>query len=257
MKTQMAVSRLLAVVTTLLLSWSTAPAQAMDPTLAEILRIQDESARGSSSVGTMTMRIKTAQWERTLTLKTWSQGTNKTLVRIEAPAKEKGTATLKVDGDIWNYLPKVDRTIKVPGSMMSASWMGSHFSNDDLVRESRFTDHFTCQFLQKADPAAGRHHHVVECTPRPTAPVVWGKVQLRVRAEDKLADQVTYYDEKGALVRTMTFSGFDVVGGRKMARRMQLTVADRPNELTEIHYDEITFDVKHPEQTFTLQALKR
>jgi len=223
--------------------------------LQQILEAQDTSGRGASSVGTMVMRIRTSNWERALTLKVWSEGTTKTLVVIEAPAKEKGTATLKVDQNIWNYLPKVDRTVKIPGSMMSSSWMGSHLSNDDLVRESRFAEHFRCTFAEK--PAGAQGRYVIDCIPKPNAPVVWGKVRIRARAEDKLAEEITYYDEKNALARTVAFSDFAVVAGRKMARVMRTRPADKPDEFTELQFVQMAFDVKHSEQTFTLQALKR
>lgn len=224
-------------------------------TVTDLLRVQDDATRGASSRGTMTMRVKTARWERSLTLKMWTKGTEKTLMRIESPAKERGTSTLKVDKNIWNYLPKVDRTIKVPASMMSGSWMGSHFTNDDLVQESRYSEDFDCKFLEKPQDAKGKYR--VECTPKPDAPVVWGKVVLQARAEDKLADEITFFDEAGKLVRTMTMSDFAELGGRKLARRMRLEPADKSGEYTEVVYEEMAFDVDLPEHTFTLQALKR
>ncbi|MBI5497571.1 MAG: outer membrane lipoprotein-sorting protein [Deltaproteobacteria bacterium] len=234
----------------------TAGARAQDVTVEELMRAQDDALRGASSTGTMTMRVKTARWERSLTMQSWSEGTEKTLVRILAPAKEKGTATLKVEGNIWNYLPKVDRTIKVPGSMMGGSWMGSHFTNDDLVREARYSEDFTCAFVEKPDGKT-RDHWVIDCTPRPNAPVVWGRVRLAIRAVDKLADRIDYLDEKGARVRTLVFSEFTTLGGRKLARMMRMVPADKPDEFTEVHQDDLAFDVKLPADTFTLQALKK
>ena len=114
------------------------------PDVLELLRLTDDLMRGDSSRGTMTMRVKTKRFERTITMEIVSKGTERSLIRIIAPAKEKGTATLKVGDQIWNYLPKIDRTIKVPGSMMSGAWMGSHFSNNDLVRQVRFSEDFDC-----------------------------------------------------------------------------------------------------------------
>jgi hypothetical protein len=229
-------------------------ALAAEPTVDELLRLQDDATRGSSSQGRITMRVKTDRWERTLSMRVFSEGTEKTLVRIESPAKERGTATLKVDQGIWNYLPKVDRTIKVPASMMSGSWMGSHFTNDDLVRESRYSEDYACGFTP--EPATAATHWVISCTPKPNAPVVWGRVVLRVRKVDRLADTVRYLDERGRLVRTMDMSDFTQVGDRRLARTMRLVPADKPQELTEVTYDEMVFDVKLPPSTFTLQALK-
>ena len=117
------------------------PAQAqVDP--YEIIDRVDELYRGESSHGTSTMEVVTENWTRQMTMELWSLGNDYSLVRIQAPAREAGTATLKADRDIYNYLPKVDRTIKIPTSMMGGSWMGSHFTNDDLVQESRLVDDY-------------------------------------------------------------------------------------------------------------------
>lgn len=203
----------------------------------------------------MTMRIKTARWERVVTMSVWSKGSEKTLIRIEAPAKERGIATLKVENDIWNYLPKVDRTIKVPASMMSGSWMGSHFSNDDLVREYRFSEDFTCEFVDPA--AAAEDHWVIRCVPNPDAPIVWGKVLIRVRQSDELVDEVTYFDERDRLVRTAIYSDITDLDGRRMPTRIRIQPADEPDEYTEIIYEELSFDIEIDDRTFSLQALRR
>jgi len=227
-----------------------------EPTVEELLRKTDDLMRGSSSEGTVTMRVKTARWDRSLTMKVWSEGTEKTLFQILAPAKEKGTATLKVDNNIWNYLPKVDRTIKVPASMMSGSWMGSHFTNDDIVKESRFVDDFVCELVGRPGSDTDSHW-VIDCVPLPEAPVVWGKVVLKVRAVDELVDEITYFDEEDRLVRTMTYSDIGELGGRRIPRHMKMVPTDEPDEFTEVIYEDLAFDVKHPARTFTLQALRR
>ena len=108
----------------------------------EIIDRVDRLMRGESSHGKSTMEVVTEHWTRSLSMEIWSLGTEHSLIRVTAPAKEAGTATLKADKDIWNYLPKVDRTIKIPASMMSGSWMGSHFTNDDLVKDSRLIDQY-------------------------------------------------------------------------------------------------------------------
>ena len=164
-------------------------------------------------------------------------------------------ATLKVEDNIWNYLPKVDRTMKVPASMMSGAWMGSHFSNDDLVKESRMAQDYTFAITSTpADNEAGEY--VIECTPKPDAPVVWGKVVVKVRGSDEMPTEITYWDEKGNLKRTMVFDEIREMGGRTIPCRMKLVPADKPDEFTEIVYDEIEYDVEIPDETFTLQALK-
>lgn len=229
--------------------------EAAGPTVAELLQRTDDLMRGNSSEGTFTMHVKTARWDRSMTMKAWSEGTDKSLLQILAPAKDRGTATLKVDQNIWNYLPKVDRTIKVPASMMSGSWMGSHFTNDDLVKHSRFDTDYDCEFT--AQPDGGEGHYVIDCVPKPDAPVVWGKVVIKIRGSDELVEEVAYFDEENQLIRTFAYMDFGELGGRRVPRRTQVIPADKPEELTEIVYEELKFDVKHPRSTFTLQALKR
>ena len=226
------------------------------PTAEELLNRTDDVQRGESSHGTVTMNVKTDRWDRSLTMEMWTEGEDKSLIVIRSPAKEAGMATLKVDDNIWNYLPKVDRTMKVPASMMSGSWMGSHFSNDDLVKESRMADDYTFAFTHK--PSDGdANEYVIECTPKPDAPVVWGKVVVTVDGETELPTEITYWDEKGELKRTMTFDDVKDLDGRQIPCRMKLVPADEPEEYTEVLYDDIEFDIEIPPETFTLQALKQ
>ncbi len=228
--------------------------QADDPTVEDLMLAADDLLRGESSEGRITMRVRTARWQRELRLYLLSEGSEKALVRIESPPKERGTATLKVEQNIWNYLPRVDRTIKVPGSMMQAAWMGSHFTNDDLVRESRFSEDFECRFEQR--PAEGADHWFVRCVPLPDAPVVWGAVEARFRVEDRLLDRVEYFDERDRLVRTVVYDDIGPLGGRTLPRRMRVVPADAPDEFTEIVYDELRFEVEVGDGAFTLQALR-
>jgi len=231
-------------------------ALAGEPTAEDLLNASDDMYRGDSSTATISMHVKTARWDRTMTMDVWSQGEEKSLLLIKSPAKEAGTATLKVEDNIWNYLPKVDRTMKVPASMMSGAWMGSHFSNDDLVKESRMAQDYEFAITSKpADNPEGLY--IVECTPLPDAPVVWGKVIVKVRGEDLLTTEITYWDEKGELKRTMQFLDIKELGGRNMPSKMMLLPADKPDEYTEVIYEALDFDAEVPESTFTLQSLKQ
>ncbi len=224
-----------------------------EPTVEDLLRATDDVARGEHSIATVSMHVKTARYERSMKMKAWSKGTEKTLIQILEPAKEKGMATLKVNDDIWNYMPKIDRTMKVPSGMMSGSWMGSHFSNDDLVRENRLSEEFDATMTSKPDGKSDGLY-VIELIPKPEAPVVWGKVVSRVRA-DMIPVDVRYYDEKGALVRTMSFGEPRMMGGRMMPTSMTITPEDKPGESTRIEYDEMDFDTEVPESLFSKQAL--
>ena len=231
--------------------------QAQEPLNAkDILDRVDDLFRGSSSKGIMTMKIVTVHWTRTLKVEWWSEGKDKSLMRILRPKKEKGTATLRVGNDIWNYLPKVNRIIKLPSSMMSASWMGSHFTNDDLVKESRMAEDYTFEltFRGKRD---GQQVLEVTCHPKPDAAVVWGKILVVVRPVDYLPVKILYYDEDMKLMRTMYFGDIGPLGDRVLPRVMRIIPEANPDEMTEITYERMTFDLVLPAGTFSIRSLKR
>ena len=225
-------------------------------TARDILNKVDDLYRGTSSHGMMTMEVVTAHWKRTLSLEFWSKGKDKSLIRILAPLKEKGTATLRSGNEIWNYLPKVNRVIKLPSSMMSATWMGSHFTNDDLVKESRFTEDYDCQITFQG-LRKGENVIEISCIPKPDAPVVWGKVEIVVRRSDYLPVVMRYYDEGLHLARTMTFSQFRRMSGRTLPAALTLTPADKSGEKTEVVYDKITFDILLNDEVFSIRNLQR
>ena len=233
-----------------------ASAEPTKPTLEELLNGVDDVQRGSSSKARVSMHVKTKRWERSLVMDSVSEGEDKSLIRIVSPAKEAGTATLMVDDNVWNYLPKVDRTMKVPSSMMSGAWMGSHFTNNDLVRSARLADEFTYELKQEPEED-GKGQWVIECTPKEDAPVVWGKVVVTIRGSDRVPSEITYWDEDGSLVRTMSFLDVQDVGGRPVPMKMKLLPADAPDEFTEIGYESLEFDPKLAPNTFSLQTLKK
>lgn len=238
------------------------PARGAEPELSrtlsarELLDRVDDLFRGKTSNGVMTMKVVTAHWSRELKLEEWSEGEDKSLVRILSPRKERGTATLKVGNDIWNYLPKVKRVITLPSSMMGDSWMGSHFTNDDLVKDSRMTDDYDYEvsFRGLRD---GVQVTEITCRPRPRAAVVWGKIVMRVRDADELPLAGEYYDEDMKLARTMSFSDFREMGGRMMPARMTIVPADKPKESTTVIYESLAFDAPLDKGTFSLRNLQR
>ncbi|MBZ5498956.1 MAG: outer membrane lipoprotein-sorting protein [Acidobacteriia bacterium] len=216
----------------------------------------DRIFRGNSSIGTMEMSVVTSHWRRDMTLAIWSEGTDKVLVKVLAPKKEAGTATLKVGSDIWNYLPKIDRTIRIPTSMMMASWMGSHFTNDDLVKESRLVRDYDIK-LSFDGARDGQEVYEFTLTPLPQAPVVWGRITMVVRKNDLMPLGAKYYAEDGRLKRTLVFSQFRELGGRLVPSVMHMTPEDKPGEYTEIRYTELKFDIPLPPDTFSLAALRK
>jgi Outer membrane lipoprotein-sorting protein len=230
----------------------------------EIIDRVDRLLRGESSRGTIEMEIRTENWERSLRMQAWSLGTDYSLIRVESPAREAGTATLKADTEVWNYLPRVDRTIKVPASMMMGSWMGSHFTNDDLVHESRLIEDYDIA-LAFDGPADGPADDAadddavwdLQLTPKPEAPVVWGRIDYRVRKADLMPLWAKYFDEDNALVRTMSFEDFREMGGRLVPARMVVQPQDKPEESTVILYRDLEFDIGLEENFFSLRNLRR
>ena len=233
------------------------PAATQTPeTAREIIELVDRVMRGDSSHGVARMEIVTEHWERQLTMELWSLGTDYSLVRLRAPAKEAGTATLMADDDIWNYLPKVDRTINVPASMMAGSWMGSHFTNDDLVKESQLVEDYDIEVTYEGD-RDGVMVWEFTLTPKPEAAVVWGRVDYQVRQADYMPLWAKYLDEDGKVSRTMRFSEFKNLGGRTVPLVMDMYPADKPDERTTVRYDELEFDIDIDRSFFSLQTLKR
>lgn len=222
----------------------------------EILRRVDDMWRGNSSAGLMTMNIKTAHWERTLQMKGYSKGKDLSLMRIVYPKSEAGTGTLKVDENIWNYLPKTRRVMKVPSSMMMGSWMGSHFTNDDLVKESRLEDDYSFE-LVSVNGEDGTLLYDITLLPKPDAAVVWGKIVITVRADDLVPVLEEFYDEDGELVRRMTFDNITVLQDRTVPLTLKIVPVDKPEEYTEIIYDKLLFDIPIEDDFFSLQNLKR
>ncbi len=225
-----------------------------DPRVLEIIDEVDRLMRGESSAGLMRMEIDTEHWSRSLEMRIWSLGTRHSLVRVETPPREAGTATLMVENEVWNYLPNVDRTIKVPPSMMLGSWMSSHFTNDDLVKESRLIEDYDI-VISHEGPRDGEDVWEFTLTPKPEAPVIWGRIEQEVRKRDRMPLWARYYDEDGGLVRTMTFSDFRVLGGKTLPTRMVMEPTDG-DERTVVTYLELDFDVGLDEDFFSLRTLR-
>jgi outer membrane lipoprotein-sorting protein len=232
------------------------PARAAEPLDARaLMRKVDELWRGKSSHAQLTMVVKTARYERTMTMEAWSQGSQKSLVKILEPKKDRGIATLKVDKNIWNYLPKINRVTKIPPSMMMGSWMGSHFTNDDLVKESSYEDDYDSSITFDGE-RNGQRVYEVTSVPKPQAVVVWGKVVTEIAQDVLLPVRAVYYDEEGKPARTMLFEEPRTFDGRRLPTRLVLRPEDKPGESTTVIYDAIRFDVKLPPSLFSLRGLQ-
>jgi len=230
------------------------PAQAMQ--VEELIHHIDELWRGETSQANMTMTVKTRRYERSMTLEAWSRGKEYSLVVIRDPVKDRGIATLKVIGNIWNYLPKINRVTKVPSSMMSGSWMGSHFTNDDLVKESTYEDDYNSSISFEGE-RSGKLIYEISSLPKPDAAVVWGKVVMEIDQQTLAPYHSRYYDEEGALIRTLSFDRNKVIDGHAVPMRLSLQPEDKPDESTVILYQNIKFGVSLEAGFFSLQNLQK
>jgi len=231
---------------------STVPIQAQDA--KELVRAAIDNWRGQSSQGEMTMTIHRPSWERSMSMRSWTRGAKKSLVRVTAPKKDAGNGTLMVDSNMWTYSPKVNRVIKVPSSMMGQSWMGSDFSNKDVSRADDIVDQYDHELLG-TEESDGHPVYVIESIPHEDAAVVWGKEVLRIRDDHVLVSQ-EYFDQDGVLIKTLETLEIGEMGGRTLAIRQRMGKTDSPDEWTEMQVDAIEFDAEISDNVFTRSNLQ-
>ena len=236
----------------LLLSAAAAFSQ-QKPSAEEVIRRIDRLYRAESSFALMEMEIVNPNWRRTLRMRAWSEGTDKTLIRILDPAKERGTGTLRIGTEMWNYLPKINKTIRIPPSMMMSSWMGSDFTNDDLVKEFTFAADYEFRYVEVDHPEPDRLY--IECRPKEGRPIVWDRVLLVVDAQSLLPASEQYYDAQGELMRTMSFSDVRSFGDRTIPSVLEL-IPHGGKGKTVIRYLEAEFNIDVPADTFTTRNLR-
>ncbi|MCW5660019.1 MAG: outer membrane lipoprotein-sorting protein [Burkholderiaceae bacterium] len=211
---------------------------------------------GRTVQGDYEMTITTPRWQRTLGLKVWMDRPRRSFVRIVSPAKEAGIGSLRIGSEMWNYLPNVERIIKIPPSMMLQPWMGSDFTNDDLVKESSALDDYTHKLLE-TQPLDGAAVARVEALPKPEAAVVWGRIVYWVRLADAMPLKQEYFSERGELVRTMTFSEVRKVGTRVMPTRWEMRPQDKPGQFTTIVLKDAVFDRPIADEVFSQRNLQK
>ena len=225
-------------------------------TANEIIQKADDKMQGKSNRSVMKMTIVRPDWKREITMKGWAMGREYSLILITAPARDKGQAFLKRTKEMWNWQPSIDRVIKLPPSMMLQSWMGSDFTNDDLVKESSVVNDYT-QTLDGDSTINGISVYKIVLVPKPDAPVVWGKVISYIDKKEYNQLLVYYFDEEDVLVNTMILSAIKNMGGRLLPTRMEMIPADNPNQKTVIEYQELEFDIGLDESFFSMQNMKR
>ena len=225
-------------------------------TAKEVVQKMDENAFGGRLKSTMKMTIIRPTWTRTMALKSWADGDDYSLILITSPAREKGISYLKRAKEMWNFQPSIDRTVKMPPSMMMQSWMGSDFKNDDLVRQSSIVEDYTHKLLGK-ETIDGRECYKIEMIPDEDAPVVWGKVIIWIDVKDFLNLKTEHYDEDNDLVDTILGEDVQKMGGRTLPARMVLLPADETGHKTIMEYQSFEFDTKFEDRFFSTQNMKR
>lgn len=222
----------------------------------DIIAKADDYMKGDKSYAEMTIDIIRPTWNRTMKMKSWSFGTEYSISYILAPSKDKGTVFLKRDRELWNWLPTIERTVKMPPSMLSQSWMGTDLTNDDLVRESSNKDDYDASILGE-ESLDGHDTWKLELIPHPDASVVWGKVITWVDKDTYVYLKNEFYDEDDYLVNTMTSSDIKKVGSRYVATEMVVIPADNPENKTVLKIDKIDFNPAVKKSFFTVQQMKR
>ncbi|RLD38923.1 MAG: outer membrane lipoprotein-sorting protein [Bacteroidetes bacterium] len=229
---------------------------AQELTAVEIIKKADEKNRGETSQGEMTMTIVRPKWERSISMKTWSKGDKYFVIYITAPAKEKGQVFLKVDKEMWNWVPSISRMIKIPPSMMMQSWMGSDFTNDDLVKQSSIVVDYDHKLLEDEN-IRGMDCYKIELIPHEDAPVVWGKIISWITKDGFNLWKSEYYDEDDYLINIENSSDIKQMGDRKIPARVEMIPADDPGKKTIMEFKNLIFNQPIDDSFFSKQNMKR
>lgn len=230
------------------------PAKAEDaPSARTIVQEAVDYWRGESSYAEARMLIHRPGWERSMGFKGWTLGEKLSLVRFTAPAKDAGNASLTNDTEMWSYSPKINKTIKIPPSMMSQSWMGSDFSHSDLAKQRDVVEKYD-HSLVSTEVVDGKKVYTIESIPHEDAAVVWGKEVFRIR-EDHLIIERSFFDQDLKLVKKLISQDFLPSGTRFYAKTVRMQKAENPEEWTEVIHDTMKFAVDVKESMFTLSNL--
>ncbi len=224
------------------------------PDVDRLLRHYDDLYDSSGTIARVEISIVTPKKTRTLGLRLWGKGDDKALIVIDAPPRDAGTATLKVGKNLWNYLPKISRTIRVPPSMMMGSWMGSDLTNDDLVRDSSYEDDYESEVVGRSEDPPGWK---VRMNARPDAVGLWNTVEMVFSYDDWLPVMAQFFDRKDRLSRTMRFEDVKVLGGRRIPTLISIVPEREEGRRTEFRYLDVEFDVELSDDMFSLSRLER
>lgn len=238
----------------ILFSLFSIPALSAEPDAKAIIKSAIDNYRGLSSYSEAAMTIHRPDWERTVSMKVWTEGLDKSLVRITAPTKDRGSGTLLIDNNMWSYSPKINRVIKIPSSMSNQSWMGSDFSNNDIARADDIIDRYTHTLLNTRVENSSTIY-TIQSVPHEDAPVVWGKEILSINQNHVLLKH-EFYDQDNILIKTLTASDIKVIDDKHVSLRQRMQKTGKENEWTEFYSSVVKFNVELKENTFTLLNLR-
>jgi len=244
------------IISLLLLPVFTLNLAAQTLTATEIIQKADNKSRGKSSQGTMTLTIVRPDWKRSLTFTSWTKGRDYSMIYISAPAKEKGQVFLKRGKEMWNWMPSIERLIKIPPSMMMQSWMGSDFTNDDLVKESSIIHDYTHKLIGE-EMVRDQLCYKIELIPLPDAPVVWGKILTWVSKSGFDMWKAVYYDEEQQPVNTMNAYNLKQMGDRTILTTMEIIPANKKGNKTIMQVNSLVFDQPISDSFFSQQNMKK
>jgi outer membrane lipoprotein-sorting protein len=211
--------------------------------------------RGNASIATVVMTIHRPDWERKMTIKAWTRGKRESLFYIYSPPKDRGNGTLKKSREMWMYNPKINRVIKVPPSMMSQSWMGSDFSNNDLSKSDSFVDDYTHSIVD-TELHEGQTVYVIKSLPKPDAPVIWGMQMLKIR-QDLIWLSQEFFDEDLVPVKVMNTREIQLIDGKLYPKVWRMREVDTEDRYTELTYLSLAFKSDLPDGLFTQASLRR
>ncbi|RUT72867.1 outer membrane lipoprotein-sorting protein [Ancylomarina longa] len=221
-----------------------------------LVKEADEKMRGTSSKSNFSMTIERPGWSRTVKMKSWTIGNDYSLMYITSPAKEKGQVFLKRGNEMWNWIPSIERMVKIPPSMMMQSWMGSDFTNDDLVKESSLVKDYEHR-LAGEEQIQGYDCYKIELIPKEDAPVVWGKIFMWISKKEKFWLKAAFYDEDEYLVKYEILSDIKWVDDREMPTRLEMIPTDKKGHKTILLYGNTKFNIDLKESFFSIQNMKR
>jgi outer membrane lipoprotein-sorting protein len=229
------------------------PSAQATPDVQQLVAFTEQVMSGKSLSVTMTMRITTPAYTRTLKLAIQSEGDDYALIKVlEGGAREVGMMTLKREKQLWNYLPQAGRVMKLPSGMLGDAWMGSDFTNDDLVRGTSMSKDFTATVVP-----VGGDAWTLTLVPKESAVVVWGKIEMLVDRKTCLPREQRFFDEEMKLARTMTFANPKQFGWRTFPTKMTVKPADGAKKETSVEYADLVFDQDIPDETFSLHRLQQ